>query len=103
MRGDRTSSGPWPHETPVEPTLKNSIALYVFLVLGIFLAVAPWTPVWYEATVLLLPTRFGAPAQNGWIRGLVSAVGILDLIVAASIVMDLALPRRKAGESDEEA
>lgn len=74
---------------PVDSTLKNSIALYVFLVLGLFLAVAPWTPVWYEATVLLLPTRFGAPAQQGWARGLVSAVGILDLLVAGSAGLDL--------------
>ena len=74
---------------PVNPTLKSSIALYVFLVLGLFLAVAPWTPVWYEATVLLLPTRFGVPAQQGWIRGLVSAVGILDLLAAGSAALDL--------------
>ncbi len=73
----------------VDPTLKNSIALYGFLVLGLFLAVAPWTPVWYEATVLLLPTRFGAPAQQGWVRGLVSAVGILDLFAAGAAALDL--------------
>jgi len=73
----------------VDPTLKTSMTLYVFLVLGLFLAVAPWTPVWYEATVLLLPTRFGAPAQQGWVRGLVSAVGILDLLAAGSAGLDL--------------
>jgi hypothetical protein len=73
----------------VDPTLKNSITLYVFLVLGLFLSVAPWTPVWYEATVLLLPTRFGAPLQQGWVRGLVSAVGILDLLAAASVGLEL--------------
>ncbi|TDI48150.1 MAG: hypothetical protein E2P01_05740 [Acidobacteria bacterium] len=73
----------------VDPTLKNSIALYVFLVLGLFLAVAPWTPVWYEVTVLLLPTRFGAPLQQGWVRGLVSAVGVLDLLAAGSAGLDL--------------
>jgi len=73
----------------VDPTLKNSITLYAFLVLGLFLSVAPWTPVWYEATVLLLPTRFGAPLQQGWVRGLVSAVGILDLLAAASVGLEL--------------
>ena len=73
----------------MDPTLKNSIALYIFLVLGLFLMVAPWTPVWYEATVLLLPTRFGAPAQQGWVRGLVSAVGVLDLLAAGSAALDL--------------
>ncbi len=73
----------------VNLTLKGSVLLYVFLVLGVFLAVAPWTPVWYEATVLLLPTRFGAPAQQGWVRGLVSAVGVLDLVAAVSAALDL--------------
>lgn len=70
-------------------TLKGSVSLYVFLVLGVFLTVAPWTPVWYEATVLLLPTRFGAPAQQGWVRGLVSAIGILDLLAAISAALDM--------------
>ena len=74
---------------PVDTILKSSISLYVFLALGLFLAVAPWTPVWYEATVLLLPTRFGAQAQQGWVRGLVSAVGILDLLAAGSAALDL--------------
>ncbi len=73
--------------------LKSSVTLYIFLVLGVFLAVAPWTPVWYEATVLLLPTRFGAPAQSGWVRGLVSAIGVLDLLVAGSAALDLIRPR----------
>jgi hypothetical protein len=79
----------------VDPTLKNSIALYIFLVLGVFLMVAPWTPVWYEATVLLLPTRFGAPAQQGWVRGLVTAVGLLDLLAAGSSALDLLRRREK--------
>jgi len=84
---------------PVDPTLKSSISLYIFLVLGLFLAVAPWTPVWYEATVLLLPTRFGAPLQLGWIRGLVSAVGVLDLLAAGSAAMDLL---RSGAEKDDD-
>ena len=84
---------------PVDSTLKNSIVLYVFLVLGLFLAVAPWTPVWYEATVLLLSTRFGAVAQQGWVRGLVSAIGILDLLVAGSAALDLA--GRAAGKPND--
>jgi hypothetical protein len=81
----------------VDSTLKNSILLYVFLVLGTFLAVAPWTPVWYEATVLLLPTGLGPQVQQGWLRGLISAIGILDLLAAASAGMDLARP--DAGEN----
>jgi hypothetical protein len=83
----------------VDPTLKSSISLYIFLVLGLFLAVAPWTPVWYEATVLLLPTRFGASAQLGWVRGLVSAVGVLDLLAAGSAAMDLF---RSGAEKDDD-
>ena len=77
------------HSAILDPTVKHSLTLYIFLVLGVFLAVAPWTPVWYEATVLLLPTRFGAPAQHAWVRGLVSAIGVLDLLAAAGAAREL--------------
>ena len=73
----------------MDPTLKNALLLYAFLVTGVFLAVAPWTPVWYEATVWLLPTRFGLPAQHWAVRAAVSALGLLDLVAAASSAFDL--------------
>ena len=74
---------------PVEALLKRSIALYTFLALGAFLAVAPWTPVWYEATLLLLPTRFGLPAQANSVRALVSGLGLLDLLVAFAMAGEM--------------
>ena len=62
---------------PVRPALGIS----VFGVLGVFLAAAPWTPVWDEGTFFLLSTS-AAWVRSGWFRGMVSGLGILDLAVA---------------------
>ena len=70
--------------------LKRSLALYTFLALGCFLAVAPWTPLWSEATILLMPTRFGVSAQSPFLRAGVSAIGLLDLGVAIGLVREVA-------------
>ena len=63
--------------------------LYAFAVLGLFLAVAPWTPIWSRAAILLIPTPVGAWAISGWARGLVSALGVLDLMVAGKVAREL--------------
>ena len=73
----------------VDVLLKRSLALYTFLALGCFLAVAPWTPLWQEATILLLPTRFGVPAQGPYLRAVVSAIGVLDLWVALGLIPEI--------------
>jgi hypothetical protein len=62
---------------PIRPALGIS----VFGVLGVFLAVAPWTAVWDEGTFFLLSTS-AAWVRSGWFRGTVSGLGILDLAVA---------------------
>jgi len=66
----------------LDPRLLAALRLYVFFVLGLFLFVSPWTPVWQRATISLLPTALGAWVQSGWLRGVVSAVGALDLLIA---------------------
>jgi hypothetical protein len=65
------------------------MSLYAFTVLGIFLLFAPWSPVWDQATRALLPATVGAFARSGWARGLVSALGGLDLIVALQVGREL--------------
>lgn len=57
--------------------------LYGFGVLGIFLVVVPWTPLWEQATLSALPTSLGPWIRSGWVRGAVSGLGALDLLVAA--------------------
>ena len=67
----------------------TALALYAFAALGLFLVVAPWTPVWDQATLLLLPTSVGPWATSGWVRGAVSGLGALDLVVALQVGTEL--------------
>lgn len=64
--------------------LGRAVSVYLFAVLGIFLVVAPWTPVWDEAVWAVLPGLIGSWASTGWVRGIVSGLGTLDLVVAAA-------------------
>jgi len=66
-----------------------ALALYAFGVLGLFLLVAPWTPAWTQATYALLPRSLGRWALSGWVRGLVSGLGALDLLIALQIAVEL--------------
>jgi hypothetical protein len=59
--------------------------LYAFVVFGIFLLVAPWTPIWNRAMLALLPTSMGGWIMSGWLRGVVSGLGALDLMVALQV------------------
>ena len=73
----------------MDSRIRSALTLYAFSVLGLFLLVAPWTPIWSRATVVLLPTPAGAWAMSGWARGLVSGLGALDLIVAGQVAREL--------------
>ena len=59
------------------------MVLYAFGVLGLFLIAVPWTPVWDQVTRTLLPQALGEWVGSGWVRGAVSALGVLDLVTAA--------------------
>ena len=73
----------------MESRLRSALSLYAFTVLGSFLLFAPWTPVWGQAAAALLPEALGAWAQSGWLRGVVSALGALDLLGAAQVAREL--------------
>ncbi len=64
--------------------LNHAVRLYTFAMLGMFLLVTPWTPIWDRATLSLLPAAAGAWARSGWVRGSVSGLGVLDLVAAAT-------------------
>ena len=65
------------------------MSLYAFAALGLFLLVAPWTPVWTQATYTLLPPSVGRWVLSGWARGVASGLGALDLAFAAQLVVEL--------------
>jgi hypothetical protein len=67
----------------------STLSLYAFAMLGLFLVVAPWTPVWTHATYALLPRHVGRWVLSGWVRGCVSGLGALDLAIALRVALDL--------------
>jgi hypothetical protein len=69
--------------------IRPALAVYVFGVLGVFLAAAPWTAIWDEGTSFLLPMTAAAWARSSWVRGAVSGIGLLDLVVAAGEAAEL--------------
>lgn len=73
----RASGARW-----LETRIHDSLVVYGFTVLGLFLLVSPWTPVWDQAVSGLLPERAWNLAASGWVRGAVSGLGALDLVVA---------------------
>jgi hypothetical protein len=73
--------------------------LYLFGVLGVFLFTVPWTPFWDLGVAVVRPSWLGEAARSGWVRGLASGVGLLDLLIAgkeASVLRRLlrAIPGR---------
>ena len=73
----------------METRVGTAMALYAFTVLGIFLLIAPWSPVWEQAAMALLPASIVGWAQSGWVRGVVSGLGALDLAVALQVGREL--------------
>jgi len=69
--------------------LGASLSLYVFAVLGLFLLVTPWTAVWEQAALALMPEAARDWALSGWCRGGVSGIGLVDLAVATQVGREL--------------
>jgi hypothetical protein len=63
--------------------LQTAMTLYVFGALGLFLLAVPWTSVWDQVAIALLPQALGGWVRSGWVRGAVSGLGALDLVAAA--------------------
>ena len=64
------------------PRIRTALSLYAFGVLGAFLLAVPWSPIWDHATLSVAPYALGAWVRSGWLRGAVSGLGALDLLVA---------------------
>ena len=63
-------------------TLRAALHAYVFGLVGVFLLAAPWSPLWDNLALVLSPTHWAGIARAGWLRGLVSGLGALNLWVA---------------------
>lgn len=73
----------------MDSRLGTALRFYAFALLGVCLLLAPWSRLWGQATAVLLPPPVDAWARTGWVRGLVSGVGALDLAVALQTGLDL--------------
>ncbi len=80
--------------------IRPVLAVYLFGVLGIFLAMAPWTEIWDEGTRYLLPSWAALWARSGYARGAVTGIGLLDLAVAASEGAAFWRSARREGKGD---
>ena len=69
----------------MESGFRNILLVYIYSVLGVFLMVVPWTPIWEQASHGLLPQTAHALVLSDWVRGLVSGLGAADLVVAARL------------------
>lgn len=77
--------------------LQTAFFVYVFAALGVFLVAAPWSPLWEASTVGYLPTAAGAWLRSGFVRGLVSGLGALNLAAAWSEARVLLSPQQGDG------
>ena len=72
--------------------LQAACLVYAFAAMGVFLLVAPWSPVWEASTAGYLPTAAGPWLRSGFVRGLVSGLGALNLAAAWSEARSLLWP-----------
>jgi hypothetical protein len=72
-------------------------ALYC-LEAGLFFAIVPWTVIWTLNPLLHSSLAVGAVADNPFVRGFVSGIGLLHLIVGMRDLMRLARERRRSSE-----
>ena len=69
--------------------IRSAFSLYAYAALGVFLVVSPWTPVWEQAAGTLVPDAVKPWVLSGWVRGIVSGLGLLDLAVALQFGAEL--------------
>jgi hypothetical protein len=82
----------------VTSRLQTAFFVYVFAALGVFLVAAPWSPLWEASTAGFLPTAAGTWLRSGFVRGLISGLGGLNLAAAWSEARALLAPRPGEGE-----
>ena len=74
-----------------------ALTFYVFTSLGIFLVVAPWTPIWAHTAHALVPVSARPLFLSGWVRGTVSGLGAVDLVVACQVGIEMLRGIRRDG------
>jgi hypothetical protein len=88
---------PHDHETAM-PIWMRRISLVIFvafcLEVGLLLAVLPWTRVWTDNALLLDLPWLRPVIEHGFVRGVVSGIGLVDLWLGISEAVQYREPRR---------
>jgi hypothetical protein len=66
----------------VNSRLQAAFFVYVFAAVGVFLLLAPWSQLWETSTAGYLPTPLGPWFRSGFVRGLISGLGVLNIVAA---------------------
>ena len=66
----------------MDPRLRHAAQLYLFFIFGVFLVVAPWSLIWDHMVISIAPSGMAGALSTGWVRGAISGLGLLDLILA---------------------
>lgn len=77
--------------------IQAALTLYLFAALGVFLLAIPWTSIWDQVALALLPRALSEWVSSGWVKGIVSGLGVLDL---AAATRDAGSLWRDLGSSD---
>ncbi len=64
---------------------------------GLFFTIVPWTMIWTLNPLLHQNVTIGAVADNPFVRGFVSGVGVLHLLVGIRELMAIFRARRRSG------
>ncbi len=70
------------HQTPVQVWLHRILVLllvFVCAAMGVLLVILPWRPEWTDNHFLLGSPGLRAFVSNGFVRGLCSGLGLLDI------------------------
>jgi hypothetical protein len=66
----------------LDPRLRHAAQLYFFFIFGVFLVVAPWSMIWDHMAVSIYPPGVAGILRTGWVRGGISGLGLLDILLA---------------------
>ncbi len=80
----------------MDPRLSHAARLYFFFIFGAFLLVSPWSLIWEHMVVSLSPSALTGVLRSGWVRGGVSGLGLLDLLLAVRQATRLMTGNREA-------
>ena len=63
-----------------------TVLMFVFVcaVVGVLLVILPWRPEWTDNHLLMASPRLRAFVSNGFVRGLCSGLGLLDIWIGFS-------------------